>query len=153
MGSSPPPPSLPVIDGMQAPRRQRTLSRSVTVTGFGYWSGQDVCVEFRPAEQHTGVAFVRGDLCPAVRIAATIDNRIEAPRRTTLRRHGASVAMVEHVPADLAGLEIDNCEVWVNAAELPGCDGSSLPFVEALDSAGVAEQSAWRPTVAIRETT
>ncbi len=138
---------------MHAPRRQRTLGRSVTVTGFGYWSGQDVRVEFRPAADDTGVVFVRGDLCPAVRIAATIENRIEAPRRTTLRRHGASVEMVEHVLAALSGLQIDNCEVWVSAAELPGCDGSSLPFVEALDSAGVVEQSARRPTVAIRETT
>ena len=40
--------------------------------------------------------------------------------------------MVEHVMAALAGLQIDNCEVWVDAVEMPGCDGSSLPFVEAL---------------------
>jgi UDP-3-O-acyl N-acetylglucosamine deacetylase len=88
-----------------------------------------------------------------VRIEATIDNRIEAPRRTTLRRHGASVEMVEHVLAALTGLRIDNCEVWVSAPELPGCDGSSLPFVEALDSAGIVDQSAPRRTVVVREAT
>ena len=42
--------------------------------------------------------------------------------------------------AALAGLQIDNCEVWVDEAEMPGCDGSSLPFVEALEAAGVVEQ-------------
>jgi len=125
----------------------------VTVAGYGYWSGQDVSVEFRPAEAATGLVFVRGDLCPEVRIAAVIDNRIEAPRRTTLRRHGVSVEMVEHVLAALAGLCIDNCEIWVSAAELPGCDGSSLPFVEALDSAGLVEQPALRSTIRVRDAT
>jgi UDP-3-O-acyl N-acetylglucosamine deacetylase len=110
-------------------------------------------VEFRPAEHDTGVVFVRGDLCPPVRIAASIENRIEAPRRTTLRRHGASVEMVEHVLAALAGMRIDNCEVWVSAAELPGCDGSGLPFVEALDSAGIVEQARFRETIAVRQAT
>ncbi len=61
--------------------------------------------------------------------------------------------MVEHVLAALAGLWIDNCEVWVSAAELPGCDGSSQPFVEALDSAGALEQTSLRRTLAIREAT
>jgi UDP-3-O-acyl N-acetylglucosamine deacetylase len=138
---------------MHAPRRQRTLGRSVTVTGYGYWSGRDVSVEFRPAAEDAGVVFVRGDLHPPVRIAATIENRIESPRRTTLRRNGASVEMVEHVLAALSGLRIDNCEVWVSDAELPGCDGSSLPFVEALDAAGAVEQASLRPTVTIRDST
>jgi UDP-3-O-[3-hydroxymyristoyl] N-acetylglucosamine deacetylase len=138
---------------MHASRRQRTLGRSVTVSGYGYWSSQDVRVEFRPATDDTGIVFVRSDLRPEVRIEATIENRVEAPRRTTLRRHGASVEMVEHVLAALTGLRIDNCEVWVSAAELPGCDGSSLPFVEALDSAGIVEQTSLRPIMMVREAT
>ena len=32
---------------------------------------------------------------------------------------------------------IDNCEIWTNAAEMPGMDGSSWPFAEALESAGI----------------
>jgi UDP-3-O-acyl-N-acetylglucosamine deacetylase len=50
--------------------------------------------------------------------------------------------MVEHVLAALAGLAIDNCEVWVTAAEMPGCDGSALAFVDALESVGSVEQTA-----------
>jgi UDP-3-O-acyl N-acetylglucosamine deacetylase len=138
---------------MYVPRRQRTLGRSVTVRGYGYWSGRDVSVEFRPAAEDTGIVFVRGDLRPEVHIAATIENRIESPRRTTLRRHGASVEMVEHVLAALWGSQIDNCEVWVTGAELPGCDGSSLPFVEALDAAGTAQQASLRPAITIRDAT
>ena len=53
------------------------------------------------------------------------------PRRTSLRCGPASVEMIEHVIAALAGLQVDNCQVWVDRPEMPGCDGSCLPFVEA----------------------
>ena len=46
--------------------------------------------------------------------------------------------------AALAGLQIDNCQVWVDRPEMPGCDGSCLPFVEALCAAGIVPQDAVR---------
>ena len=138
---------------MHALRQQCTIGRAVLVQGFGFWSGRDVQVEFRPAEPDTGIVFVRRDLTPAARIKAVVANRIETPRRTTLRAGVASVEMVEHVMAALSGLQIDNCEVWVNEPEMPGCDGSSLPFVEALDEAGVVEQSASRARLVVRNIT
>lgn len=110
-------------------------------------------MEFRPAPVDHGVVFVRGDLNPVRRIPATVHHRIETPRRTTLSCQGASVEMVEHVMAALAGMWIDNCEVWVNRAELPGCDGSSLPFVQAIDAAGVTTQDAARAVLYVTEPT
>jgi len=44
---------------------------------------------------------------------------------------------VEHVMSALAGLGIDCCVVRVDAEELPGLDGSSHAFVEAIDEAGL----------------
>ena len=116
------------------------------VEGFGYWSGLDVRVEFRPAPPDSGVVFVRSDLDEPGRIPAVVDHRVEIPRRTTLAADGATVEMVEHVMASLAGLQIDNCEVWVDRAEMPGCDGSSRPFVEALPSTERVAQPALRET-------
>ena len=127
---------------MSAARRQRTISRPSIVEGFGYFSGRDVRVEFRPASVGTGVTFVRRDLEPKAKIPARPELRIDVPRRTTLAADGAHVEMVEHILAALAGLAVDNCEVWVDAEEMPGCDGSALPFVEALDAAGIVEQGA-----------
>jgi UDP-3-O-acyl N-acetylglucosamine deacetylase len=75
-----------------------------------------------------------------VRIPALLKHRIESPRRTTIRNQTASVEMVEHILAALSGLGIDNCEIWVDQPEMPGCDGSSQPFVEALDKAGLVKQ-------------
>ena len=109
-------------------------------------------LEFRPAEPDSGITFVRKD-AEAARIKAVVANRIETPRRTTLSRGRARVEMVEHVMAAFAGLRIDNCEVWVDEAEMPGCDGSSLPFVEVLAQAGVVEQPAPRPQLIVRNVT
>jgi UDP-3-O-acyl N-acetylglucosamine deacetylase len=49
--------------------------------------------------------------------------------------------MVEHVLAALGGLGVDNCEIWVNGCEMPGCDGSSQAFVDAILDAGLRKLS------------
>ena len=119
--------------------------------GFGYWSGRDIHVTFRPADPHTGIVFVRSDLSPEHRIPGLVQHRIEVPRRTTLVDNGVSVEMVEHIMAALAGLRIDNCEVAVDSAEMPGCDGSSQDFVDALLAAGIVEQDVPRSQIVITE--
>jgi UDP-3-O-[3-hydroxymyristoyl] N-acetylglucosamine deacetylase len=125
---------------MSVARRQRTLVRPVSVTGFGYFSGRDVRVEFWPAAENAGLTFVRHDIGPAARVPATVALRINVPRRSTLELGGIRVEMVEHVLAALAAMRIDNCEIWVDAAEMPGLDGSAKAFVEAIDAAGAVEQ-------------
>ncbi len=134
-------------------RYQNTIAEPVTVEGFGYWSGLDVCVEFRPARADTGIVFVRTDLDQPQSVAAVVANRVEIPRRTTLHAAGTTVEMVEHVMAALAGLDIDNCEVWIDRAEMPGCDGSSRPFVDALLSTQQVAQPAERARIVVTETT
>lgn len=134
-------------------RNQRTLAAPCSVTGFGYWSGKDVTVELRPAAPHSGIVFVRGDLNPPRRVAAAVLHRVEVPRRTNLSGGGAQVEMVEHVLAALYGLSIDNCEVWVNSAELPGLDGSSQPLVEAIQAVGIVEQAAKQRRLIVTDVT
>jgi len=130
---------------------QRTIAQAASVSGFGYWSGEDVQVEFRPAPVGSGIRFYRKDLPGAPEVPAQVLYRQETPRRSSLRRGSAEVQMVEHILAALYGLEIDNCQVWVTAAEMPGLDGSSRPFVEALEQAGIVLQTACRPTKVIGE--
>lgn len=135
---------------MFTPRRQRTINAPSAVEGFGYWSGRDVRVEFHPAPADTGIVFVRTDLPQSAAIPAVVRHRVEVPRRTSLECGQASVEMVEHIMAALAGLQVDNCQVRVNSAEMPGCDGSSQLFVDALVQAGAVEQDAPRATLLVR---
>ena len=134
-------------------RKQNTIAKEVSVSGFGYWNNKDVTLNFRPAEADTGITFVRADLESNVRIPARVEHRIESPRRTVLSHRGASVEMIEHVMAALAGMQIDNCEVWTDGPEMPGCDGSSINFVEALQSAGVQSQDVHRAQLVVTENT
>ena len=125
-------------------RPQRTIERPVTIEGFGYWSGEDVRIQFRPAPAEAGIVFVRSDLGAPVRIPAELPYRIDVPRRTVLSVGGVTVEMVEHILAACAGLGVDNVEIWSDRAEMPGCDGSSLQFVDALLAAGIVDQPAAR---------
>ncbi|QDU57265.1 UDP-3-O-acyl-N-acetylglucosamine deacetylase [Aeoliella mucimassa] len=136
-------------------RHQRTVARAASVEGFGYWSGEDCRVEFRPAAPGSGVTFVLAPAngAPPTRFPVGLSFREDRPRRTVMKNGDKRVEMIEHVMAALFGLEIDNCEVWVTAEEMPGCDGSAAAFVEALDMAGVVVQSTpTRPLVVTRAT-
>lgn len=133
------------------PRLQRTLAGTAVVEGRGYWTGKRSRVAFRPAEPGAGRYFVRDDLSTSNGVPAstpaTVRYRRPATRRTVLADSDASgpvaeVAMVEHVLASLAGLGVDNCEIGVTAMEMPGCDGSSAPFVQAIDEVGLVDQAA-----------
>lgn len=132
-------------------RKQRTLAAPAEIKGVGYWSGRTIKILFRPAPPNTGIVFIRNDLPGRPRIAANVKNRTESPLRTTLEVGDAKVEMVEHLMAALAGMQIDNCEIRVDQPEMPGLDGSSLPFVDLFRSVGTVEQHAVRQQKVIRQ--
>jgi UDP-3-O-[3-hydroxymyristoyl] N-acetylglucosamine deacetylase/3-hydroxyacyl-[acyl-carrier-protein] dehydratase len=74
------------------------------------------------------------------------------PRHTAVGNGAAEVHTIEHFAASLLALGIDNLEVEIDGPELPGMDGSGLPFVDALRKAGRAEQKAPRKLFRLDET-
>ena len=132
-------------------RNEHTIASSCEVRGKGYWSGQDVCVQFHPAPISRGVVFIRSDLegHPECQAKTHFANGIQF--RTNLANGEAEFQMIEHVMAALAGLEIDNCIVEIDGCEMPGMDGSSDAFVRCLQSAGLIIQAAAKPLLAIEE--
>ncbi len=134
---------------LTARRLQRTIARETEVRGVGFFHGSDVTLRFRPAEADTGVVFVRTDLPEKPAVPAHIRHVVPRQRRTTIQNGEASVEMVEHVMAALAGLQLDNCVIEIDAPETPGLDGSSQAFVEALHDAGSVELDRERETLVI----
>lgn len=130
-------------------RMQRTLARPAVYRGFGFLTGAEITLTCRPADEDAGIAFQRLDLPGTAPIPASLEFVVPRQRRTAISAGGATVEMIEHVMAALAGLQIDNCLVQLDAPEPPGADGSSLPFVQALLEAGVVEQSAPRDVLVI----
>ena len=126
-----------ILSAVMGLRRQQTLRRSATVSGFGLWSGQNVRVEFRPAPAGAGIAFVRDDLpgVPADSRSGRIPDADPAAHDASVRRGGGSI-WSSTILAVLYGMGVDNCEIGVNAQEMPGCDGSAACFADAIQEAG-----------------
>lgn len=133
-------------------RMQHTLAKPAAVDGFGFWTGQDIRVEFHPTRAGSGLFFVRDDLPDKPVIPVSPDYHLLKPRQTSLISGDAQVDMIEHVLAALYGLQIDNCEIRVNAAEMPGIDGSSQYFAAAILKAGITTQPATRPKRVVYKT-
>ena len=133
---------------------QKTITREVSVAGPGLFSGEPATLTFAPAQPNSGITFVREQDGKTATIPATIDNVLKRPRRTCLRNGTLFVETVEHCMAALVGCGVDNAIVRVaggTVGELPGGDGSSKPFVDALQDAGFQEQDAEQTPLIIRK--
>jgi UDP-3-O-[3-hydroxymyristoyl] N-acetylglucosamine deacetylase/3-hydroxyacyl-[acyl-carrier-protein] dehydratase len=132
-------------------RRQRTIEREAELEGRGLFTGVPVRLGLRPAPPNTGLVFHRVDLGADARIPVTIQSVAKRFQRTALASGDVTVETAEHLLAALAGLHIDNLLVELDAPELPGCDGSAADYVRLLRQAGIVEQDADRPVLAINE--
>ncbi len=126
---------------MLRPRNEHTIAAECVVTGRGYWTGCKVTVRFRPAPAETGIRLVRSDLPGYPSCSAISQHSDGQSMRTNIAVGAAKFQMVEHLMAALYALEIDNCIVEISSEELPGLDGSSLPYIEALQSVGLVMQA------------
>lgn len=72
-------------------------------------------------------------------------------RATTIAEGGVNVHTVEHVISALAGMGVDNAIIEMDANEPPIADGSSMPFVQLIKSAGLQEQKEARKVFEVRE--
>jgi len=68
---------------------------------------------------------------------------------TAISGNGFQVKTIEHVLAALAGLNVDNAYVELNAGEAPAMDGSAAHFVRLIRSAGIVPQNRRQPYLKI----
>jgi len=130
---------------------QKTIAAEASISGRGLFTGIETTLTFKPAPVGHGVVFVRTDLARPVRIPALVQHVTKRPRRTAIRNGADSIETIEHCMAAVAGLGIDNIEIHVNGAELPGLDGSCFPFVELLQQTGLTDQPAEKQFLTITE--
>ena len=123
---------------------QHTLKDFVKIVGVGLHTGEKVNLEIHPAPENSGFKFQRIDLPNEPQIKADVDFVISTDRGTTLEQNGARVYTTEHVLAALVGCGVDNALIKLDAPEIPIMDGSSLPFVHAIQHVGVEQQTAER---------
>jgi UDP-3-O-[3-hydroxymyristoyl] N-acetylglucosamine deacetylase/3-hydroxyacyl-[acyl-carrier-protein] dehydratase len=133
------------------PDKQHTLTQSISISGTGLHTGVLVDMTLQPANPGFGIQFQRVDLPNKPLIKADCDLVTDTSRGTTLQVGDAKVSTVEHILAALVGLGVDNLLIELNGPEIPIMDGSSAPFIEAIEKEGVLEQDAAKAWYSIDE--
>ena len=133
------------------PDKQHTLCQSISISGTGLHTGILVDMTLHPANPGFGIQFQRIDLPNQPVIKADCDLVTDTSRGTTLQVGDAKVSTVEHILAALVGLGVDNLLIELNGPEIPIMDGSSTPFIEAIEKVGVLEQDAAKAWYSIDE--
>ncbi len=137
------------------PRKQNTICEAVQLEGTALFSGHEVTVRICPAEPGAGVLFVRTDMPDNPVIPASVENIGDGYRSTVLRAAGergraaAQIRSPEHLLSACMGLRVDNLVVEVSGEEMPACGGCAMPWVEALQEAGIEEQNEEKASFAI----
>ncbi|WP_297206174.1 UDP-3-O-acyl-N-acetylglucosamine deacetylase [uncultured Brachyspira sp.] len=133
---------------------QRTIAKSVVVSGFALMEGRKTALTLVPAEVNTGIVFV--DINTNTHIKLSHDNILSkdksgAVNSTALVSGSRYIKTTEHFLAALHMMGITNLIVKCDG-EVPNVDGSALVFCEALKDAGYVEQDDYVEPIVIDQT-
>ncbi len=134
--------------------KQKTIEKEFSISGIGLHTANKVNMVFKPAPEGTGINFTRVDLQGKPVIKASVENAIQQPRslrRSSIKKDNVVMHTIEHLMAALSGLAVDNLNIEIDSDEVPGLDGSSLNFAEAIIKASIKEQEKERGCFVIRE--
>jgi UDP-3-O-[3-hydroxymyristoyl] N-acetylglucosamine deacetylase/3-hydroxyacyl-[acyl-carrier-protein] dehydratase len=131
--------------------KQRTIRVPVELKGVGLHTGRKVMLKILPAPENHGYKFQRIDVEDHPIVPADVDLVVDTKRGTTIECDGVRVHTTEHVLAALYGLMVDNALIQIDGPEVPIMDGSSRPFVEAIEKVGYQEQEAIREYFELKE--
>src|ERR1700736_987830 len=130
-------------------RFETTVQRAAETTGIGLHSGVPVSIRILPAPVSTGIVFLRTDL-DNFAIPASWRNVARVSYATSLMRQGVLISTTEHLLSVLYSMGIDNAFVEIDNLEVPILDGSGMPFVNLLESAGIRHYRRKRRYLRIR---
>jgi len=126
--------------------KQRTLKKSVVLSGQGLHSGVKTGLLLHPLPPNSGIQFT--GISADVIVPAHLDYVGSTGYATSLRSKGFAVGTVEHLLAVLHSYGITNLLVKVQG-EVPIMDGSAIEFCQAIDEAGIDEEDAELPEIVI----
>ena len=116
---------------------QKTVKKSIELTGIGLHSGKTVKLSIKPAEPNTGIIFKRTDLNSNNIIFPSFKNVSNTSLNTTISNEfGIKISTIEHLMAALLGVGVDNALIEINNEEVPILDGSAKEFVEKISTCG-----------------
>lgn len=132
-------------------RFETTILRPVEISGIGLHSGVPVNVRISPAPAATGIVFVRTDL-ENFPIRARGEHVARVSYATSLMRQGVLISTTEHLLSVLYSMGIDNAFIGIDNLEVPILDGSGLPWIELLRTAGIRSYRRRRRYLRVKRT-
>jgi UDP-3-O-[3-hydroxymyristoyl] N-acetylglucosamine deacetylase len=117
-------------------RFETTIQRPVEATGVGLHSGVPVRIRILPAPPSTGIVFLRTDL-DRFPIKASWRYVARVSYATSLMKQGVLISTTEHLLSVFLSMGLDNAYVEIDNLEVPILDGSGLPYVRMIASAGL----------------
>ncbi|HEX4533291.1 MAG TPA: UDP-3-O-acyl-N-acetylglucosamine deacetylase [Rhizomicrobium sp.] len=128
---------------------RRTVGHRVDTEGVALHAGARVRMTLAPMPSGRGIVFCRTDL-DCSEIPATYDKVGETKLGTVIgNSEGATVGVVEHLMAAVAGAGIDDLMVEINGPEPPILDGDALSYLKVFDQAGAREQEGIVKTIKV----
>ncbi|OGP32104.1 MAG: UDP-3-O-[3-hydroxymyristoyl] N-acetylglucosamine deacetylase [Deltaproteobacteria bacterium GWC2_42_11] len=121
-------------------QRQKTIREAAGCSGTGLHTGKPVNIRILPADEDSGISFVRTDIPGRPVIKAASENVVDTRLATTIGRGSVTISTVEHLLAAFYGMGIDNAIVEVGSCEIPIMDGSAEPFVNLIREVGMRAQ-------------
>ena len=128
-------------------QKQKTIKNEISFSGIGLHSGKKSQVTIKPSEVNSGINFFRTDVSDLKKnalIMALWHNVSSTTLSTTISNGDVSVSTIEHLMSALSGMHIDNALILIDGPEVPIMDGSSKPFVELFEKAGLVKQDEYR---------
>ena len=128
-------------------QKQKTIKNEISFSGIGLHSGKKSQVTIKPSEVNSGINFFRTDVSDLKKnalIMALWHNVSSTTLSTTISNGDVSVSTIEHLMSALSGMHIDNVLILIDGPEIPIMDGSSKPFVELFEKAGLVKQDEYR---------
>jgi UDP-3-O-[3-hydroxymyristoyl] N-acetylglucosamine deacetylase len=130
--------------GMNVLGYQTTIRDRISFQGVGVHSGEPVSMTLLPAPADSGIVFSL--TCPKTGTTREIPAVVASVGATDLCTvlgdpAGLHAATVEHLMAALRALDVDNLVVEMESGEVPVMDGSSAPFVAAVEAVGLRSLS------------
>jgi len=123
--------------------RQTTLKKETRLSGVGLHCGKPVELVMKPGKTGSGVVFSLG--------GKKIRAGLKKAGGGLFSVHAGPVITIEHLLAAVYALELDNVEFELSAKEIPILDGSALPFVLAIEKAGLKVQSGSRKEINLKD--
>jgi UDP-3-O-[3-hydroxymyristoyl] N-acetylglucosamine deacetylase len=118
---------------------QKTLSNAISLSGIGLHTNALVKLTLRPAAVGTGIVFKRVDIPVAQSLIKARYDKVTETRLGTVieNEFGHKVSTIEHLMFAIFANGIDNLIIECNAPEVPVMDGSAVPFMHAIERAGI----------------